>query len=236
MRFTPTGPMVTPRSMAGVVALPDGRALIAGGYATGADGATASAELFDPSTMTFSATGSMGTSRSMPSLAVLADGRVFVSPGESRTSVETYDPRTGAFSWAGTMSDYGYGDAVPLPDGRVAVIGGTSLSRRGFVEVWDPTTLTISPVRELYGRVRSATALEDGRILLVGGEPGNWAGVYDPVASATKVLPSTRGWAPKAVRLADGRVLIVGGLTDGDLRPEGGGTSAPGVSTVEVFE
>ena len=37
------------------------------------------------------------------------------------------------------------------------------------------------------------------------------------------------------MRLADGRVLLVGGLTDGDIRPEGGGTSAPGVTTVEIF-
>ena len=119
--------MITPRIMAGVVALPDGRALIAGGYPSGQDAATSSAELFDPDTLTFSPTGSMGASRSMPSMAVLPDGRVFVAPGESRTTAETYDPSTGTFSAAGTMSSYGYGDAIALPDGRVVVLGGMSL-------------------------------------------------------------------------------------------------------------
>lgn len=236
MRFAPAGPMITSRSMAGVVALPDGHALIAGGYPSGQDAATSSAELFDPETLTFSPTGSMGTSRSLPSMAVLPDGRVFVSPGESRTTVETYDPSSGRFSAAGTMSSYGFGDAIALPDGRVVVIGGTSLSRRGFVEVWDPTSLTFSPERELRGRVRSATLLDDGRILLVGGDPANWSGIYDPTTGVTISIQTTLAWQPKATRLADGRVLVVGGLTDGDLRPEGGGTSAPGVSTVEIFQ
>jgi hypothetical protein len=49
--------MLTPRSMAGVAVLPDGHVLIAGGYPTGVDAATSSAELFDPDSLTFSPTG-----------------------------------------------------------------------------------------------------------------------------------------------------------------------------------
>ena len=99
-----------------------------------------------PGHATSSPTGSMGTTRSGASMAVLPDGRVFVSPGESRTTVEFYDPRTGTFSAAGTMASYFHGNtAIALPDGRVAVLGGSSLSGQGFAEVWDPISLTFSP-------------------------------------------------------------------------------------------
>jgi hypothetical protein len=235
LRFAPVGPMITPRSWAAVAVLPDGHVLIAGGYPSGQDAATSSAELFDPDALTFSPTGSMGTSRSMPSTAILPDGRVFISPGESRTTVEIYDPRSEMFSAAGTTSSYGFGRAIALPDGRVVVIGGSSLGDRGVAAVWDPTSLTFSPERELPGWATSATLLDDGRILLVGGEPENWSGIYDPTTGVTTSIQSTRAWHPRATRLADGRVLIVGGLTDGDLRPPGG-TSAPGVSTVQIFQ
>jgi WD40 repeat protein len=237
LRFGPVGPMVTPRSFgAGVAVLSDGRVLVAGGYPSGEDAATSSAELFDPDTLTFSATASMGTSRAFNSMAVLPDGRVFVAPGESRTTAEVYDPVSATFSSAGTMSSYGFGLAMALSDGRVVVVGGSSLGNRGVAEVWDPTTLTFSPERALPGRVTRAVLLDNGRILLVGGEPANWSGTFDPTTGVTTSIQSTRAWHPRATRLADGRVLIVGGLADGDIRPEGGGTLAPGVSTVEIFQ
>ena len=239
MRFTPAGPMITPRSMAGVVALPDGRALIAGGIPSGQDAATNSAELFDPRTpLTFSPTGSMTTTRSMPSMAVLPDGRVFVSPGESRTTVEIYDPSTGTFSAAGTMSSYGFGDAIALrrwPGRR----------HRGHVGYRDEASWKCGTRRRSRSRRNvtlpesvsdSATLLDDGRILLVGGRTGELVGHLRSGDRRRPSTQATRAWQPKATRLADGRVLIVGGLTDGDIRPEGGGTSAPGVSTVEIFQ
>lgn len=233
-RFTPTGPMVTPRSFgAAVTVLPDGHVLVAGGYPPGADGATSSAELFDPDTQTFSPTGSMMTSRASSSLAVLPDGRVFTSPGESRTTAEVYDPATGTFSPAGTMSSYGFGFAMALPDGRVVLVGGSSLGDHGMAAIWDASTLAFGPERRLPGWVSRAVLLDDGRILLFGGRSANWSGIFDPDGGGTDYIQTTRAWAPRATRLADGRVLIVGGLADGELR---GGTMAPGVTTVEIFQ
>jgi galactose oxidase-like protein len=232
-RFTPTGPMVMPRQGASVVALRDGRVLIAGGNPVGEDGATSSAELFDPASLTFSPTGSMTTTRSGASMAVLADGRVFMAPGDSRYTVEIYDPRTGTFSDAGQLSSYGFDGAVTLPDGRVFVFGGSTLTDHGFAQVWDPTSLTVSEQRDLPGFASHASPLEDGRILLTGGEPGNWSGIFDPATQSTTRIPSTSAWKPGAIRLADGRVLIVGGDADGDL-----GTCCswpPGVTTVQIF-
>ena len=257
-RFTSVGPMITPRSGAAVALLPDGHVLIAGGTPSGQDGATSSAELFDPDTLTFSPTGSMGTSRQYNSTAMLPDGRVFISPGESRLTVETYDPSTGTFSAAGTMSSYFHGNtAIALPDGRVVVVGGSSLSAQGFLEVWDPTSLTFSPgcrprpcplvgpdggmgaaESDLPGRVTSATLLDDGRLLLIGDTRAttNWSGVYDPATGVTTPISPTRSYLAKATRLPDGRVLIVGGLTDGRSDHGDGGRSAPAVTTVEIFQ
>ena len=244
MRFAPAGPMATPRGM-GVkaVLLGDGRVLIAGGDPAGQDGATRSAELFDPVTATFSPTGSMTTSQAFGSMVILPDGRVFVGPGGGQTTVQIYDPRTGTFSDAGTVSSYGFGDLstfheaprpILLPDGRVFLLGGFSLGDRGFAEEWDPTSQTTSPEHALPGWVLSATRLDDGRILLIGGRPSNWSGVYDPATGVTTRIESTKAWGPKATRLDDGRVLIVGGVADGNLRADS--SVAPGVSTVEVFQ
>ena len=262
LRFTPVGPMITPRGGAAVALLPDGHVLFAGGTPSGQDAATTSAELFDPDTLTFSPTGSfVGTSRASAGTAILPDGRVFVTPGPSLRTAEVYDPRTGTFGAAGTMSSYFHGNtAIALPDGRVVVLGGSSLSSQGFAEVWDPTSRTFSPgcrprpcplvgpdggmgaaESDLPGRVTSATLLDDGRILLagerrIGDQTASWSGIYDPTAGATLVTQTTRAWGPRATRLADGRVLIVGGLTDGRTDHGEGGMSAPAVTTVEIFQ
>jgi hypothetical protein len=236
LRFTPVGPMVTPRGGAAVALLPDGHVLFAGGTPSGQDAATSSAELFDPDTSTFSTTGSLGISHASAATAILPDGRVFVAPGEYRSNAEVYDPSTGAFSAGGVLRS-GSGIPIALPDGRVVFIH-SSLSGRGTVEVWNPSAITFEPVPadRLPGGVTSAILLDDGRILLVGGAPANWSGIYDPATGVTTPILPTRAWGPMATRLADGRVLVVGGLLDGKIRPSGGGTMAPGVSTVQIFQ
>ncbi len=237
MTFAPVGPMATPAMWAAAALLPDGRVLVAGGIPPGQNGATSSAQLFDPETLTFSATGSMTTSRQRTTMATLPDGRIFVAPGESRTSVETYDPSTGTFSGAGALSSYGFGRAIALPDGRVVVLGGSSLSSRGFAAVWDPTSLTFSTEYQLPEPIADATVLDDGRVLLIDGSSSSRTDILEPMTGAYAFESSlTRAWLPRVIRLADGRVLLVGGLADGKLRPEGGGSSAPGVPTVEVFQ
>jgi hypothetical protein len=254
-RFTPVGPMNTPRSGAAVALLPDGHVLIAGGHPLGQEAATSSAELFDPDTSTFSTTGSLGTSHADTTTAILPDGRVFVAPGASRLTAEVYDPGTGTFSAAGTMSSYFQGHiAVALPDGRAVLLGGSSLSGQGFADVWDPISLTFSPgcrprpcpvlspdgglmapESDLPGPVTGATLLDDGRILLLG-RYTNWSGIYDPATGTTLMAQTPRAWGPSATRLADGRVLLAGGLADGMTNHGEGGGTAPGVSTVEIFQ
>ena len=95
--------------------------------------------IFNPANNTWSQTSSMQYGRWYPSLVTLADGRVFVASGVTKlikpvypsnplasgTNVEqteTYDPRTGRWTYNGTSADHSF-PLFPrlhlLPDGRV---------------------------------------------------------------------------------------------------------------------
>ena len=133
MRFAPVGPTVTPRSGGSAALLGDGRVLLTGGTSQIDGNNTLGAELFDPGTLAFSPTGSVGIVNP-GGTATLPDGRVFVAEG-SGDHPEIYDPSTGTFSAASTMTGVG-GDPLPLPDGRVVLISGSragaeARSRRG---------------------------------------------------------------------------------------------------------
>jgi hypothetical protein len=162
---------------------------------------------------------------------------------------EPAEPPTAASAPAGAASGDGPSmriarashTATPLPDGRVLIAGGCAVDgcegarlaaqaelyspgRRGF----DPGPVMTAP------RVgHTATALVDGRVLLVGGWSGEGmpplatAEVFDPARNAFSATgaPSSRRGGHTATRLRDGRVLVVGG-TDG----------RQALSTVELFD
>ena len=123
--------------------------------------------------------------------------------------------------------------ATLLADGRVLIVGGTSLEQRHLstTEIWDPTTERITigqPLR--VGRFgHGATLLADGSVLIVGGvvagdpeERGTREiELWDPAtgifrAAGRTTLPHTSSLS--TVLLADGRVLIIGGVNCGSLR------------------
>ena len=116
------------RSAPAAVALPDGRALVAGGASTG-DGESvplASAELYDPQTNLWTPAAPMSRPRQGATATVLPDGRVLVAGGTVKAgywdtaSAELYDPATNRWSPA---ADMGYARmfhaAVAHSDGRV---------------------------------------------------------------------------------------------------------------------
>lgn len=116
--------------------------------------------------------------------------------------------------------------ATALQDGRVLITGGGGgdlLFPQGEVEceLFDPLTRTFSPTAPL-GEPRTthtATRLQDGRVLLVGGADS--AGVVSDTCEIYD--PATDTWSPAAsmffgrvghtaTLLNDGRVLVTGGL------------------------
>ena len=109
--------------------------------------------------------------------------------------------------------------ATLLQDGRVLIVGGTSLNT---AEVYDPTTQTFSATGSTtvprFSGI-TATLLADGRVLIAGGadrqSPSvrNSAELYDPQTgtfTATGSMTLARQFHT-AARLPDGSVLVSGG-------------------------
>lgn len=185
----------------------------------------------------FSPTGSLSETRAWHSAILAPDGRVFVVGGEggegggfaSRLTVEAWDPETGSFGPAGShewsRGTPGRRPALPLPDGRILVLGGNVIGYPASAEIWDLETGSSSfagTVEAAYP-AGSRTLLPDGRVLVAGGYgdlgtgtdygPVATAGIWDPVSGAytpTDPLPEARA-EHTATRLDDGRVLIIGG-------------------------
>lgn len=183
---------------------------------------------------TFASTGDMAVERTGHSSTVLGDGKVLVVGGEvpdptgiltPRSSSEVYDPATGTWTPAGSLSTYRYGaDLVVLDDGRVAAFGGVGapLDRERLVEVFDPTTGTWSELGSLSGRNDgTATLLPSGKVLLFGtmeplGNSLTTYEVFDPASGASNVQLAATPYRTghTATALNDGRVLLAGGKGD----------------------
>jgi hypothetical protein len=240
-RPIPTGPLGEGRQIQTATLLADGRVLLAGGYGGpggGYDTALDSAALYDPSTNTFSPTGPLNRARGLHTATLLSDGRVLIAGGGPASwtpsvgayldSVELYDPATGLFSDAGSMTmpreDH---TATRLSDGRVLFVGGNDLGDHAVAsaEIYDPTTGTFSPTGSMVTArgFHTATLLADGRVLVAGGDPAAWsdsafiasAEIYDPTTGAFTPTGSMGigRFDPTATLLADGRVLIIGGIS-----------------------
>ena len=113
-------------------ALPDGKALIAGGYTyTSNLNVLRTAAVYDPATNAWTATGSMTRPRRGSSAIALSSGKVLVATGYDDngggyiSSAELYDPATGTFAATGSLATARYRPAlVALPGGDAVAFGG----------------------------------------------------------------------------------------------------------------
>jgi hypothetical protein len=212
-KFTPTGSLQTARQFHSATLLKDGRVLIAGGFREPVASVRAGRELTAPYRPGLGG----GTS---PNTMTVEAGLL--------ASAEIYDPKTGKFTAAGTMTHARDNlSSTLLPDGRVLIFGNTGGGGDGgdaatdkTAEIFDPQTGRFTATGSLnFARTNpNATVLKDGRILITGGSSdGKSSEIYDPATgkfSLTGSLNTARSEFP-ATLLSDGRVLIAGGFVTG---------------------
>ena len=229
------GGMSVSRAAHTATLLPDGKVLVAGGFA-GDENSLASAEIFDPKTNSFSSTGAMNAARASHSATLLPDGRVLIAGGYNGNyldSAEIYDPKTGKFTPAAKMTmPRSAHAAVLLDNGKVLLAGGvgTGWTFLAAAELYDPSTGAFTKTGNMLAAREShtATLLKDGRVLITGGHRGRRAEItiyqsaeiYDPASGAFSSTAdlTVRRHKHDAVLLDDGRVLIVGGSDERDSR------------------
>ena len=245
--------MVVPRSMHTATLLPRfGLVLLAGGVAAG--DLVAQTELADPSGP-WTVSGQLAEARYGHTATLLRDGTVLVTGGFSpkggvtpTATAEVYDPSRGSWTATGRMGSGRAGHtATLLRDGTVLVAGGASHnggngSPLPAAEVYDPRRGTWRAVGDMIDARagHTATALPDGRVLVVGGvgtETEEVAPINTALATAELYDPARRKWAATgslhegrakhtATLLQDGAVLVTrtGRLGSAELFDPGRGS------------
>jgi hypothetical protein len=224
--------------------LTDGRVLFVGGE--GAASVLGSAEIYDPAAGTVSTTGSLNTPRTAHAAVLLSGGslagQVLIIGGLDATNtplttMELYDPGTGAFSLLPATLASGRANlsATVIPDGRVVIAGGNGSTQ---VEAFQPVSGTVAVIGSMLQarQFHTATLLPGSRVLFVGGAwNGQLAGaeVCD-LSQATPTFTATGNMAvPRmnhsATVLPSGIVLVAGG---GDIVPPSFSTTA----SAELFD
>jgi N-acetylneuraminic acid mutarotase len=227
------GPSLTWAHQDGVIAcLLNGQILFAGGIDS-IQGYVTTALLFTETSRKWdwTTTGALSERRDSAAFAILGNGKVLMAGGErldspmsgtwtNLASVGIYDPVTGAWSPAASLSEPRLGAvAVTLQNGKTLIVGGQHTNAT-MTELYDSATNTWSITAPMIrGRENHvATLLSDGRVLVAGGQliDGGLAGVeiYDPKANAWS--PATNMAQPRyyatATLLNNGKVLVAGGL------------------------
>lgn len=244
-------PMSVPRLGHSLTVLADGRVMAAGGSALDSAGVAgggqtirtvATTEIYDPATDTWSAAAEMGTPRFEHTATLLGDGRVFMvgglGPAEEGAeqdlplrSTEFYDPAADAFVSSTDLAEGRANHATALLNDNALIVSGGTSGERGDIsvasaEVFDNRAATWTTVSSM-GTPRTghtATALEDGRVLVAGGETVR-RGSRRSLTSAEVFefdLGASGEWrsggdmaCPRseqaAVLLADGSVLVIAG-------------------------
>jgi hypothetical protein len=182
--FGTTGQLTTARSAHTATLLPNGKVLVAGGWATLAGWPVwSSAELYDPSMHTFALTGAMAVPRFEHTATLLPTGKVLIAGGSSvvngnssLASTELYDPSTGTFTAASNMTTARFfHTATLLNNGKVLMTGGYGSGADGTLislpsaELYDPLLGTFEPAGNITaGGLHTATLLANGKVLIQG--------------------------------------------------------------------
>jgi N-acetylneuraminic acid mutarotase len=152
----------------------------------------------------------------------------------------------GPWSYVAPMSMQRDGQTATLLDrgpyqGQVLVAGGADVNNNPMssAELYDPVHNLWSPANHMLDArtEQTATLLNDGRVLVVGGVgpngPLNTAELYDPYTGqwsyTSNTMSTPRVWHTET-KLGDGRVLVAGGVGTAPLY------NAPALNSLELFD
>jgi CSLREA domain-containing protein len=219
--WTQTGSLNQGRYYHTTTLLPDGKALVVGGFN---GNYLAEAELYDPATGAWTQTGSLNTGRYNHTTTLLASGKVLVAGGVNPDvkfdasglyiggylmSAELYDPATGMWTQTGSLNmRRSQHTATLLPDGKVLVAGGYIIKLKDTgdpvfgnlyldsAELYDPATGTWTQTGSLItGRTEhTATLLPNGKVLVAGGQVQGFGGPAGVTNVAELYDPATGAW------------------------------------------
>jgi hypothetical protein len=230
--FTSAANMDFPRSLAHASMLPNGRVLLTGGQGLGPDGTSvifrADAEVYDPVANTWTLVGSrMETGRSAHFSATTGAGDVIViggTPGLPSATLWRSDTEAFSLQLGTPFHAHFFGGGTVLPDGRPFV--ATGVGSVG-VTIWDFHYGFLGAINQIpvARPFCTATAFEDGRVLLIGGFDLDAApprihdtlDVFFPIGATGRIFRSSiRLPNPTshhaAGRAPDGRIWVTGGL------------------------
>ena len=188
----------------------------------------------------FVATGSMIVGRISHTATLLNNGKVLITGGaidlNSQTfvtdSAQLYDPATGTFPGAGSMTTVREGStATLLNNGQVLIAGGdngdcdSGNCVLASAELYNPATGTFTATGNMTDSrtEHTATLLNNGKVLIAGGFDGSYDGdvasadLYDPATgtfTATGSMTTARQ-NQTATSLNNGMVLVAGGIVGG---------------------
>src|SRR5438105_4882481 len=167
--------------------------------------------------------------RAAHAATALTDGRILITGGRDSAGnivavSEIFDPATDTSTVSATLTtprvDH---TATLLPDGKVLVAGGSDASGSlSSAEIFDPAKASagfrVVPATMGAARARhTATVLNDGKVLIAGGDDAGTAEIFDPATETfSSVLMAMA--APRightATLFSDDSVLLAGGNTD----------------------
>jgi N-acetylneuraminic acid mutarotase len=166
-------------------------------------------------------------------MALGLDGNIYVFGGINGTESKTtfiYHPDTNTWALGANMPVAREGaQAVTLPDGRIAVLGGgtgcsgsnlcTSGTVYNRVDVYTPSTNTWGTLAPMQSpRYRFAAVLYNGQIVAIGGSNGSTAianvEAYDPTSNTWSTMTSLPqvNEAPVAAVDPSGNLYVAGGF------------------------